>query len=177
MGRPLIQMASVFGEQEREIIRSRVRAGLRPCVPAGEEARPPQGGAETGEVVIWEHLSAGYGIFKVAALVGVGSGSAAASEAGMVGDGEGDGPRRDRLGQSKRGQLWRSASDDRLTAARRIRHGGDVHHPRPHTIPLNRRSLVCPDSFIPKDRVLAVYPRFPALQTVRPLGSRLARQG
>ena len=28
MGRAMIQMASVFGEQEREIIRSRVNAGL-----------------------------------------------------------------------------------------------------------------------------------------------------
>ena len=46
MGRAMIQMASVFGEQERQIIRSRVLAGLDRCAPAREEARPPKGVAE-----------------------------------------------------------------------------------------------------------------------------------
>ena len=74
MGRAMIQMASVFGEQEREIIRARVNAGLdrvraqgmklgRPKVPAKVEGAHPQA------------LSARHGILKVAAMVGVGSGT------------------------------------------------------------------------------------------------------
>ena len=73
MGRPLIQMASVFGEQEREIVRSRVRAGLDRVCQQGKKLGPKV--APNLEKAIREHLSAGYGIFKVAALVGVGSGS------------------------------------------------------------------------------------------------------
>ena len=46
MGRAMIQMASVFGEQEREIIRSRVNAGLDRVRAARQEAGPPQGVAE-----------------------------------------------------------------------------------------------------------------------------------
>ena len=46
MGRAMIQMASVFGEQERSIIRSRVMAGLGSRSPAREEARSPEGVAE-----------------------------------------------------------------------------------------------------------------------------------
>jgi hypothetical protein len=41
MCRAMIQMATVFGEQERQIIRSRVLAGLRPRPSAGEEAGSP----------------------------------------------------------------------------------------------------------------------------------------
>ena len=41
MGRAMIQMASVFGEQERHIIRSRVNAGLDRVRAAGKEARAP----------------------------------------------------------------------------------------------------------------------------------------
>jgi DNA invertase Pin-like site-specific DNA recombinase len=40
MGRAMIQMASVFGEQERSILRDRVMAGLEGA-PAGQEARAP----------------------------------------------------------------------------------------------------------------------------------------
>jgi DNA invertase Pin-like site-specific DNA recombinase len=75
IGRAMLRMASVFGEQERQVIRSRVIAGLdrvreqglkklgRPKIPAKVEAS------------IREHLSAGCGILKVAAMVGVGSGT------------------------------------------------------------------------------------------------------
>ena len=85
MGRPLIQMASVFGEQEREIIRSRVRAGLdRVCQQGKKLGRPKV--APNLEKAIREHLSAGYGIFKVAALVGVGSGSVQRVKREMVGE-------------------------------------------------------------------------------------------
>ena len=63
MGRPLIQMASVFGEQEREIIRSRVRAGLdRVCQQGKKLGRPKV--APNLEKAIREHLSAGYGISR-----------------------------------------------------------------------------------------------------------------
>ena len=73
MGRAMIQMASVFGEQERSILRSRVLAGL---------ARVRQQGKKLGrlkvspkiEDAIRRHLSAGYGTLKVPALVGVGRG-------------------------------------------------------------------------------------------------------
>ena len=44
------------------------------CPPAGQEARPPQGVAQ-GRERHQDHLSAGNGILKVAALVGVGSGT------------------------------------------------------------------------------------------------------
>ena len=46
IGRAMIQMASVFGEQERQMIRSRVNAGLDRVRAAGEEARSPEGASE-----------------------------------------------------------------------------------------------------------------------------------
>ena len=64
MGRAMIQMASVFGEQERSILRSRVLAGLD---------RVRQQGKKLGRVspeienAISTQLSAGHGILKVAA--------------------------------------------------------------------------------------------------------------
>ena len=74
-GRAMMQMATVFAELEREMIRARVKASLdriraegiiklgRPRVPAQTEA------------AIRENLEAGFGILKVAKLVGVGSGT------------------------------------------------------------------------------------------------------
>ena len=46
MGRAMIQMASVFGEQERQIIRSRVLAGLDRVRQQGKKLGSPEGVAE-----------------------------------------------------------------------------------------------------------------------------------
>ena len=74
MGRAMIQMASVFGEQERQILRSRVIAGLDRCRQQGKRLGRPKVLPEV-EKAIQCHLKAGYGILKVAKLVGVGSGT------------------------------------------------------------------------------------------------------
>jgi DNA invertase Pin-like site-specific DNA recombinase len=73
MGRA-IQMASVFGEQERHIIRSRVNAGLDRVRAQGKKLGRPKASSKT-EDAIRSDLSAGNGILKGAALVGVGSGT------------------------------------------------------------------------------------------------------
>jgi DNA invertase Pin-like site-specific DNA recombinase len=67
----MIQMASVFGEQERQIIRSRVNAGLDRGPAQGKKLKV----SSRTEDAIRRHLSAGSGILKVTALVGVGSGT------------------------------------------------------------------------------------------------------
>src|SRR6478672_7977340 len=74
MGRAMIQMASVFGEQERSILRSRVLAGLDRVRQQGKRLGRPKVPPKI-ENAIRTHLSAGMGILKVAALVGVGSGT------------------------------------------------------------------------------------------------------
>jgi DNA invertase Pin-like site-specific DNA recombinase len=74
MGRAMIQMASVFGEQERQIIRSRVLAGLDRVRQQGKKLGRPKVSAKI-EAAILEHLRAGNGMLKVAAMVGVGSGT------------------------------------------------------------------------------------------------------
>ena len=74
MGRAMIQMASVFGEQERSMLRSRVLAGLDRVRQQGKKLGRPKV-SSTVENAIRTHLSAGKGILKVAALVGVGSGT------------------------------------------------------------------------------------------------------
>jgi hypothetical protein len=56
----------------------------RPCAPAREEARSPEGDTQRREAIP-EHLSAGIGILKVAALVGVGSGTVQKVKREMVG--------------------------------------------------------------------------------------------
>ena len=68
------QQASVFGEQERYIIRSRVNAGLDRVRAQGKKLGRPKVSAKI-EAAIREHLNAGHGILKVAAVVGVGSGT------------------------------------------------------------------------------------------------------
>ena len=65
-------MASVFGEQERSILRSRVMAGLDRVRQQGKRLGRPKVSPKV-EHAIREHLGAGKGILKVAALVGVGS--------------------------------------------------------------------------------------------------------
>jgi DNA invertase Pin-like site-specific DNA recombinase len=70
----MIQLASVFGEQERSIIRSRVLAGLDRVRQQGKKLGSPKVSPKI-EDAIRRHLSAGNGILKVAALVGCGSGT------------------------------------------------------------------------------------------------------
>ena len=74
MGRAMIQMASVFGEQEREVLRSRVVAGLDRVRQQGKKLGRPKVAPKI-ENAIRTHLSAGNGILKVAAMVGCGSGT------------------------------------------------------------------------------------------------------
>src|ERR1700727_4108427 len=68
MGRAMIQMASVFGEQERSIIRSRVMAGLDRVRQQGKKLGRPKVSPKV-EDAIRRRLSAGNGILKVAAAV------------------------------------------------------------------------------------------------------------
>jgi len=74
-GKAMIQMACVFGELEREMIRSRVIAGLNRVRDQGitKLGRPPVG--RKVEAAIRQQLGAGHGILKVAKIVGVGSGT------------------------------------------------------------------------------------------------------
>jgi DNA invertase Pin-like site-specific DNA recombinase len=74
MGRAMIQMASVFGEQERSMLRSRVLAGLDRVRQQGKRLGRPKVSLKAEEA-IRHHLRAGMGILKVAALVGCGSGT------------------------------------------------------------------------------------------------------
>jgi DNA invertase Pin-like site-specific DNA recombinase len=83
MGRAMIQMASVFGEQERSILRDRVMAGLERVRQQGRKLGRPKVAPKV-EDAIRNHLRAGNGILKVAALVGVGS---VHRPAGQAGDG------------------------------------------------------------------------------------------
>jgi DNA invertase Pin-like site-specific DNA recombinase len=85
MGRAMIQMASVFGEQERQIIRSRVLAGLDRVRQQGKKLGRPKV-APNVQKAIREHLSAGNGILKVVALVGVGSGTVQRVKREMAGE-------------------------------------------------------------------------------------------
>ena len=85
MGRAMIQMASVFGEQERHITRSRVNAGLDRVGAQGKKLGRPKVSSKI-EDAIRRHLSAGNGILKVAALVGVGSGTVQRVKREMAGE-------------------------------------------------------------------------------------------
>jgi DNA invertase Pin-like site-specific DNA recombinase len=85
MGRAMIQMASVFGEQEREIIRSRVLAGLDRVRQQGKKLGRPKVPPKV-EDAIRTHLRAGHGILKVAAFVGVGSGTVQRVKREMAGE-------------------------------------------------------------------------------------------
>jgi DNA invertase Pin-like site-specific DNA recombinase len=74
-GRAMMQMATVFAELERSMIRSRVMAGLDRVRAEGIKklGRPPIG--RKVEQAIRQHLGAGHGILKVAKIVGCGSGT------------------------------------------------------------------------------------------------------
>src|ERR1700741_2177907 len=74
-GKAMIQMACVFGELEREMIRARVVAGLNRVREQGiKKLGRPKVPPEV-EKAIQRHLSAGHGMLKIAKLAGVGSGT------------------------------------------------------------------------------------------------------
>ena len=85
MGRAMIQMASVFGEQERSMLRSRVLAGLDRVRQQGKKLGRPKVSPKI-ENAIRSHLRAGNGILKVATLVGVGSGTVQRVKREMAGE-------------------------------------------------------------------------------------------
>lgn len=74
-GKAMMQMASVFGELEREMIRARVVAGLNRIREQGIKklGRPRVG--PTVEEAIRHQLQSGHGILKIASTLGVGSGT------------------------------------------------------------------------------------------------------
>ena len=74
-GKAMMQMASVFGELERELIRARVVAGLNRVREQGiKRLGRPRVGPKTEEA-IRHQLQSGHGILKVASTLGVGSGT------------------------------------------------------------------------------------------------------
>ena len=75
MGRAMIQMASIFGEQERSILRDRVKAGLERVRQQGVKRLGRPKVSPKVEAAIRMHLTAGNGILKVAKMVGCGSGT------------------------------------------------------------------------------------------------------
>jgi hypothetical protein len=80
-GKAMIQMACVFGELEREMIRARVVAGLnRVREQGGKLGRPTI--SRKVEDAIRQQLGFGHGILKVARLVGVGFWDSAAGQEG-----------------------------------------------------------------------------------------------
>src|ERR1700727_1156685 len=90
-GKAMMQMACVFGELEREMIRARVVAGLNRVREQGiKKLGRPQVGKKIEEAISRE-LGAGHGILKVAGIVGCGSGTVQrvkrAMAATMVGTG------------------------------------------------------------------------------------------
>jgi DNA invertase Pin-like site-specific DNA recombinase len=74
-GRAMAQMATVFAELERSMIRSRVVAGLDRVRAEGKKTlgRPKIGSKV--EEAIRQQLAAGHGILKIAQIVGCGSGT------------------------------------------------------------------------------------------------------
>ena len=75
MGRAMIQMAAIFGEQERAILRSRVVAGLQRVREQGVKRLGRPKVPPEVEAAIRTQLKAGNGILKVAKMVGCGSGT------------------------------------------------------------------------------------------------------
>ena len=73
-GRAMMQMATVFAELERSMIRSRVMAGLDRVREQGGKLGRPSVGRKV-EDAIRQQLDAGHGILKVAKIVGCGSGT------------------------------------------------------------------------------------------------------
>ena len=71
-GRAMLQMAAVFAELERGMIRERVNAGLDRARAAGKRLGRPMVGGET-EAAVKARLGAGEGILKVARGLGLGT--------------------------------------------------------------------------------------------------------
>lgn len=74
-GRAMVQMATVFAELQRSMIRARIVAGLDRVRAEGTKTlgRPKVG--PKVEEAIRSQLAAGHGMLKVAAMIGVGSGT------------------------------------------------------------------------------------------------------
>jgi DNA invertase Pin-like site-specific DNA recombinase len=72
-GRAMMQMATVFAELERSMIRSRVMGGLDRVLAQGKKLGRPQVGRKVEEDAIRQQLDAGHGVLKVAKIIGVGS--------------------------------------------------------------------------------------------------------
>ena len=75
-GRAMLQMAAVFAELERGMIRERVMAGLDRARKAGKALGRPKV-AKKVEAAVRARLVAGDGILKAARAVGVGTSTAA----------------------------------------------------------------------------------------------------
>jgi DNA invertase Pin-like site-specific DNA recombinase len=73
-GRMFFHVTGAFAEFERDMIRSRVNAGLARAKARGVKLGRPKVSAK-GEAAIKERLAAGVGILKTARTVGVGSGT------------------------------------------------------------------------------------------------------
>jgi DNA invertase Pin-like site-specific DNA recombinase len=84
-GRAMMQMATVFAELERSMIRSRVMAGLDRVRAEGKKTlgRPAVG--MKIEEAIWKQLGLGHGVLKVAKIVGCVSGTVQRVKKAMVG--------------------------------------------------------------------------------------------
>lgn len=70
-GRAMLQMAAVFAELERGMLRERVNAGLARARAAGKQLGRPKVGTDV-EAAVAARLMAGVGILKVARELGVG---------------------------------------------------------------------------------------------------------
>jgi len=73
-GRAMMQMATVFAELGRSMIRARVKAGPARVREQGKKLGRPSV-SQNVEDVVRRHLGAGHGILKVAKIVGCGSGT------------------------------------------------------------------------------------------------------
>ena len=82
-GRAMLQMAAVFAELERAMIRERVNAGLARAKEQGKRLGRPTVSDKT-ETAIRELLAAGKGIRKVAQELGVGNGTVARVKAALA---------------------------------------------------------------------------------------------
>jgi DNA invertase Pin-like site-specific DNA recombinase len=73
-GRAMLQMAAVFAELERGMIRERVIAGLSRARAQGVQLGRPRLAADV-EAAVRQRLAAGVGMLKVARQLGIGSSS------------------------------------------------------------------------------------------------------
>ena len=86
-GRAMLQMAAVFAELERGLIRERVMAGLRRAKAQGKRLGRPKVARKT-EHAITERLGAGQGVLKVARGLGVGVSTVQRVKAEMAATGQ-----------------------------------------------------------------------------------------